>query len=136
MCCELPPQATFDSRFLQQFLVFQVNREIPVMILTTTPTIEGQKIAQYHGVVTGEAILGANMFRDLFAGIRDIVGGRSGAYEKELRKAREIAFEEIQEAATNLGGNAVVGIDIDYEVVGEKGGMLMVSVSGTAVSVR
>jgi uncharacterized protein YbjQ (UPF0145 family) len=106
------------------------------MILTTTPTIEGQKIAQYHGVVTGEAILGANMFRDLFAGIRDIVGGRSGAYEKELRKAREIAFEEIQEAATNLGGNAVVGIDIDYEVVGEKGGMLMVSVSGTAVSVR
>jgi len=136
VCCELPPQATFDSRFLQQFLVFQVNREIPVMILTTTPTIEGQKIAQYHGVVTGEAILGANMFRDLFAGIRDIVGGRSGAYEKELRKAREIAFEEIQEAATNLGGNAVVGIDIDYEVVGEKGGMLMVSVSGTAVSVR
>jgi uncharacterized protein YbjQ (UPF0145 family) len=105
------------------------------MILTTTPTIEGQKITQYYGVVTGEAILGANMFRDLFAGIRDIVGGRSGAYEKELRKAREIAFEEIREAATNLGGNAVVGIDIDYEVVGEKGGMLMVSVSGTAVSV-
>ena len=105
------------------------------MILTTTPTIEGKKITQYYGVVTGEAILGANMFRDLFAGIRDIVGGRSGAYEKELRKAREIAFEEIREAATNLGGNAVVGIDIDYEVVGEKGGMLMVSVSGTAVSV-
>ena len=105
------------------------------MILTTTPTIEGQKIAQYHGVVTGEAILGANMFRDLFAGIRDIVGGRSGAYEKELRKAREIAFEEIQQAAKDLGANAVVGIDIDYEVVGEKGGMLMVSVSGTAVSV-
>ena len=105
------------------------------MIMTTTSSIEGQKISQYHGVVTGEAILGANMFRDLFAGIRDIVGGRSGAYEKELRKAREIAFEEIQEAATDLGANAVVGIDIDYEVVGEKGGMLMVSVSGTAVSV-
>jgi uncharacterized protein YbjQ (UPF0145 family) len=106
------------------------------MILTTTPTIEGQKIARYHGIVTGEAILGANMFRDLFAGIRDIVGGRSGAYEKELRKAREIAFEEIRQAAADLGANAVVGIDIDYEVVGEKGGMLMVSVSGTAVSVR
>ena len=105
------------------------------MILTTTSSIEGQKITQYHGVVTGEAILGANMFRDLFAGIRDIVGGRSGAYEKELRKAREIAFQEIQQAATDLGANAVVGIDIDYEVVGEKGGMLMVSVSGTAVSV-
>ena len=105
------------------------------MIMTTTSSIEGQKITQYHGVVTGEAILGANMFRDLFAGIRDIVGGRSGAYEKELRKAREIAFEEIQSAAEDLGANAVVGIDIDYEVVGEKGGMLMVSVSGTAVSV-
>lgn len=105
------------------------------MILTTTSGIQGQTITQYHGVVTGEAILGANMFRDLFAGIRDIVGGRSGAYEKELRKAREIAFEEIQQAAKDLGANAVVGIDIDYEVVGEKGGMLMVSVSGTAVSV-
>ena len=105
------------------------------MILTTTSSIEGRKITQYHGVVTGEAILGANMFRDLFAGIRDIVGGRSGAYEKELRKAREIAFDEIQQAAGDLGANAVVGIDIDYEVVGEKGGMLMVSVSGTAVSV-
>ena len=105
------------------------------MILTTTSSIQGQTITQYHGVVAGEAILGANMFRDLFAGIRDIVGGRSGAYEKELRKAREIAFEEIQQAAKDLGANAVVGIDIDYEVVGEKGGMLMVSVSGTAVSV-
>ncbi len=105
------------------------------MIMTTTSSIESQKITQYHGVVTGEAILGANMFRDLFAGIRDIVGGRSGAYEKELRKAREIAFQEIQQAAEDLGANAVVGIDIDYEVVGEKGGMLMVSVSGTAVSV-
>jgi uncharacterized protein YbjQ (UPF0145 family) len=105
------------------------------MILTTTPGIEGQKIVEYHGVVSGEAILGANMFRDLFAGIRDIVGGRSGAYEKELRKAREIAFEEISQAAADLGANAVVGIDIDYEVVGEKGGMLMVSVSGTAVRV-
>lgn len=105
------------------------------MIMTTTPSIEGRSISRYHGVVTGEAILGANMFRDLFAGIRDIVGGRSGAYEKELRKAREIAFDEIRQAAEDLGANAVVGIDIDYEVVGEKGGMLMVSVSGTAVSI-
>jgi uncharacterized protein YbjQ (UPF0145 family) len=105
------------------------------MILSTTPSIEGRPITRYHGVVTGEAILGANMFRDLFAGIRDIVGGRSGAYEKELRNAREIAFDELREAAAELGANAVVGIDLDYEVVGEKGGMLMVSVSGTAVSV-
>ncbi len=103
------------------------------MIMTTTSTVEGHRISQYFGVVTGEAILGANMFRDLFAGIRDIVGGRSGAYEKELRKAREIAFQEIRESAAALGANAVIGIDLDYEVVGDKGAMLMVSVSGTAV---
>jgi uncharacterized protein YbjQ (UPF0145 family) len=105
------------------------------MIITTTPTFEGRRISEYLGVVTGEAIMGANLFRDLFAGIRDIVGGRSGAYEKELRKAREIAFEEIETAAMNLGANAVVGVDIDYEVLGEKSGMLMVSVSGTAVRI-
>ena len=103
------------------------------MIITTTPNIEGRKISEYLGVVTGEAIMGANLFRDLFAGIRDIVGGRSGAYEKELRKAREIAFEEIETEAMKLGANAVVGVDIDYEVLGNKSGMLMVSVSGTAV---
>lgn len=103
------------------------------MILTTTPNIDGRTITQYLGVVAGEAILGANLFHDLFAGIRDIVGGRSGAYEKELRKAREIAFQEIEDAAAALGANAVVGIDIDYEVVGSRGGMLMVSISGTAV---
>ncbi|MCP5299641.1 MAG: heavy metal-binding domain-containing protein [Chromatiaceae bacterium] len=105
------------------------------MIMTTTPSIEGSPISAYLGVVAGEAILGANLFRDLFAGIRDIVGGRSGAYEKELRKAREIAFKELADAADTLGANAIVGIDLDYEVVGEKGGMLMVSVSGTAVTV-
>jgi uncharacterized protein YbjQ (UPF0145 family) len=105
------------------------------MIMTTTPNIEGKRISKYFGVVTGEAIMGANLFRDLFAGIRDIVGGWSGAYEKELRKAREIAFQEIEMAATNLGANAVVGIDIDYEILGEKSGMLMVSVSGTTVRV-
>ena len=87
-------------------------------------------------VVTGEAILGANVFRDFFASIRDIVGGRSGAYEKELRKAREIAFEELSEQAKALGANAVVGIDIDYETVGKDSSMLMVSVSGTAVKTR
>ncbi|MBK9139284.1 MAG: heavy metal-binding domain-containing protein [Verrucomicrobia bacterium] len=105
------------------------------MTVTTTPSIEGRKIQQYHGVVTGEAILGANIFRDFFAGIRDIVGGRSAAYEKELRRAREIALSELQHAATALGANAVVGVDIDYETVGGQNSMLMVSVSGTAVTV-
>ena len=106
------------------------------MIITTTPNIEGKRITQYLGVVTDEAIMGANLFKDLFAGIRDIVGGRSGAYEKELRKAREVAFEEIEQAARNLGANAVVAVDIDYEVLGVKSGMLMVSVSGTAVAIE
>jgi uncharacterized protein YbjQ (UPF0145 family) len=106
------------------------------MILTTTAGIEGRAITDYLGIVNGEAIMGANLFRDLFAGLRDIVGGRSGAYEKELRRAREVAFEEIRAAASELGANAVVGIDIDYEVVGDKGAMLMVCVSGTAVRVR
>ena len=106
------------------------------MILTTTPDIQGKTIRDYHGVVTGEAVLGANLFKDLFAGIRDIVGGRSAAYEKELAQAREVAFEELAAAAKALGANAVVGIDIDYEVLGQNNGMLMVSVSGTAVTVR
>jgi len=106
------------------------------MIVTTTPDVAGKRITEYLGIVTGEAVLGANLFKDLFAGIRDIVGGRSGSYEKELRKAREIAFREIEEAASRLGANAVVGVDIDYEVLGEKNGMLMVSVSGTAVQVE
>ncbi|EAA8807589.1 hypothetical protein EAP69_16980 [Salmonella enterica] len=106
------------------------------MQFSTTPTLEGQSIVEYCGVVTGEAILGANIFRDFFAGIRDIVGGRAGAYEKELRKAREIAFQELGEQAKALGADAVVGIDIDYETVGKDGSMLMVSVSGTAVKTR
>ena len=106
------------------------------MIHTTTPTLEGKTIARYYGVVTGEAILGANIFKDFFAGIRDIVGGRSAAYEQELQKAREIAFEEMSQKAADLGANAIVGIDIDYETVGTQGGMLMVSVSGTAVAVK
>jgi len=103
------------------------------MIVTTTPSIEGKIIREYKGVVTGEAILGAHIFRDLFAGIRDIVGGRSGSYEKSLREAREIALQELQEEAQKRGANAVVGVDLDYEVIGEQGSMLMVSASGTAV---
>ena len=104
------------------------------MLLSTTPTIEGKTISDYKGVVVGEAILGANIFRDMFANIRDIVGGRSGAYEKEMANARTIAFEEMQTRATELGANAIVGIDIDYEVIGKDGSMMMVSVSGTAVT--
>jgi uncharacterized protein YbjQ (UPF0145 family) len=103
------------------------------MIITTTPTVEGKRIREYRGIVTGEAILGANIFRDLFAGIRDIVGGRSAAYEKELRKAREVAMAEMTASAAEHGANAVVGVDLDYEVLGPNNGMLMVSVSGTAV---
>jgi uncharacterized protein YbjQ (UPF0145 family) len=104
----------------------------PDMILTTTPTIEGRPIAEYRGIVTGEAILGANIFKDLFAGIRDIVGGRSGAYEQELAKARTIAMSEMSQLAEQLGADAIVGVDLDYETVGQ-GSMLMVTASGTAV---
>lgn len=106
------------------------------MIVTTTPSIEGKTIRQYLGVVVGEAIVGANIFRDLFASIRDIVGGRAGAYEEELQKARDIALGEMVAKASALGANAVVGVDLDYEVVGQGGSMLMVSVSGTAVVVE
>lgn len=103
------------------------------MLVTTTPTVEGRKITRYCGIVTGEAILGANVFKDLFAGIRDIVGGRSATYERELQRARDIALAELQERAGQMGANAVVGIDLDYEVLGQGNGMLMVSASGTAV---
>ena len=106
------------------------------MDLTTTPSIEGRTIRKYCGVVAGEAILGANVFKDLFAGIRDIVGGRSATYEKELQRARDIAIQELQQRAQELGANAVVGIDLDYEVMGPNNGMLMVSASGTAVLVE
>jgi uncharacterized protein YbjQ (UPF0145 family) len=103
------------------------------MILTTTPSLEGKKIEHYYGIVIGEAIMGANIFKDLFASIRDIVGGRSGAYEDELTKARQTAFAELEQEAYAMGANAVVGIDLDYQVIGDKGSMLMVSISGTAV---
>ena len=105
------------------------------MLITTTPSIDGQRITRYCGVVAGEAILGANIFKDLFAGIRDLVGGRSGPYERELQRARDIALEELRQRAQELGANAVVGIDLDYEVLGQGNGMLMVSASGTAVVV-
>ncbi|PIF37657.1 uncharacterized protein YbjQ (UPF0145 family) [Burkholderiales bacterium 23] len=97
------------------------------------PQIEGRRITRYCGVVAGEAILGANVFKDLFAGLRDIVGGRSATYERELQRAREIALKELEERAQELGANAVVGVDLDYEVLGQGNGMLMVSASGTAV---
>ncbi len=105
------------------------------MLIVTTPTIEGKKIVKYLGLVSGEAILGANIFKDFFAGIRDVVGGRSAAYEKELRRAKEISIEEMKEQAKAMGGNAVVGVDLDYETIsiGQAGGMLMVSANGTAV---
>lgn len=102
------------------------------MIVTTTPSIEGHQITKYHGVVVGEAIMGANVVRDFFASVTDIVGGRSDAYESKLRDARETAFSELQDEAARLGADAVVGVDLDYEIVGES--MMMVSVSGTAVS--
>ena len=106
------------------------------MIVTTTPNIEGKRIIRYCGVVAGEAILGANVLKDFFAGIRDIVGGRSGTYERELQKAREIALKELEQRAAEAGANAVVGVDLDYEVLGQGNGMLMVSASGTAVVVE
>jgi uncharacterized protein YbjQ (UPF0145 family) len=105
------------------------------MLLTTTPQVEGREITEYMGIVTGEAIMGANIFRDLFAGVRDIVGGRSAAYEKELLKAQKIALEEVEYRAEQIGANAVVGIDLDYEVLGQNGSMLMVTASGTAVKI-
>jgi uncharacterized protein YbjQ (UPF0145 family) len=105
------------------------------MLITTTNLIEGRKIVEYYGICTGEAVCGANLFRDMFAGIRDIVGGRSGAYEKVLREGKNAAIEDLCAQATEMGANAVIGVDIDYEVVGEKGSMLMVAVSGTAVKI-
>ena len=106
------------------------------MLVTTTNTIEGRRILEYKGLVAGEAILGANLFRDLFASIRDIVGGRSGAYEKVLNDARETALGEMTDKAARLGANAVIGVDIDYETIGANGSMLMVSATGTAVKLE
>ncbi len=106
------------------------------MLVTTTHSVEGRRITDYKGLVAGEAILGANMFRDLFASIRDIVGGRSGAYEKVLNDARQTAIGDMTDQAARLGGNAVIGVDIDYETIGASGSMLMVSATGTAVVIE
>ena len=106
----------------------------PGMLTTTTNTLEGKRIVRYLGLVSGEAILGANIFKDFFAGVRDIVGGRSGAYERELRKAKDIALSEMTDQARSLGANAVLAVDLDYESLGSQGGgMLMVTAAGTAV---
>ena len=104
------------------------------MIITTTPSVEGRRIVAYHGVVSGEAILGANFVRDFFASIRDVVGGRAGSYEKVMRSARDTAIEEMASEAKRLGGNAVVGVDLDYGSLGQGESMMMVSASGTAVT--
>ena len=106
------------------------------MIVTTTNSVEGKKIVEYRGVVAGETIIGANFFKDIFAGIRDFVGGRSGSYEKVLLEARTTALRELEQRASQLGADAVVGVDIDYEVIGANGSMLMVSASGTAVKLE
>jgi len=110
----------------------------PSFLMSTTSVLEGRQVTGYLGIVTGEAILGANIFKDLFAGVRDIVGGRSGAYERELRTARDIAIKEMVDEAKQRGANGVIGVDLDYETItlGSTGGMLMVSASGTAVTVR
>ena len=103
------------------------------MLVTTTNTLEGKKIEEYYGIVIGEAVMGANVFKDLFASIRDIVGGRSGSYERVLREAKDTALKEMEQEAIRLGADAIIGIDLDYETVGTNGGMLMVTASGTAV---
>lgn len=106
------------------------------LIISTTPTLQGYVVKEYLNIVTGEVIVGANLFRDLFANIRDMVGGRSGAYENVLERARMEAISEMQDRAADMGGNAVIGVDLDYEVIGQSGSMLMVSASGTAVIVE
>ena len=106
------------------------------MIVSTTPTLEGRRILHYHGIVTGQAVMGTNIFKDLFASITDIVGGRSGAYESELRRARDLSIGEMVDDAATMGANAVVGVDLDYETVGQNGTMLMVTAAGTAVTVE
>ncbi|MEO1249590.1 MAG: heavy metal-binding domain-containing protein [Pseudomonadota bacterium] len=103
------------------------------MIVTTTDSVEGRRVVQYFGVVTGESILGANILRDLFASIRDIVGGRAAAYERTLREAKETALAEMADEAAAMGADAVLGVDLDYEAIGQNGSMLMVSANGTAV---
>ncbi len=106
------------------------------MLITTTSTVEGKKIIKYIGLVNGEAIIGSNFVKDFFAGIRDVVGGRAGAYEQGLREAKSIAIREMMEQAQRLGANAVIGVDLDYQTIGSNGAMLMVSANGTAVQLE
>lgn len=106
------------------------------MLVTTTPIIEGKRITRYYGIVSGETIIGANVFRDFLADIRDFVGGRSGAYEEVLRQAKDTAIKEMEEQAARMGANAVIGVDLDYETVGGSGSMLMVTATGTAVTIE
>lgn len=122
-------------QLFEYFLRLKVSKLLKfyIMILSTTPTIEGHTIREYKGVVTGETIIGANFVKDFFAGIRDIVGGRSASYEKVLREAKDSALQEMMERANMIGANAIVGIDLDYETIGANGSMLMVAASGTAV---
>lgn len=126
-------RATFKE-FQVKFLS-KSSKEVQIMLVTTTPNIEGRRVVEYLGLVSGEAIMGANIFADLFAGIRNVIGGRSAAYEKELRKAKDIALKEMEQEAAQRGADAVVGVDLDYETITfEQGGsMLMVTASGTAV---
>lgn len=123
----------------QPVVIFPVRlllmKETKAMLLTTTNTIEGKPIRQYIGIISSETIIGANIFKDLFAGIRDIVGGRSGTYERVIEQAKESAMAELQQKAQALGANAVVGIDLDFETVGSNGSMLMVVATGTAVNI-
>ena len=106
------------------------------MLITTTPNIEGKRITRYYGIVSGETIIGANIFRDFFASIRDVIGGRSNSYEEVLRKAKDSALREMEEQAMRMGANAVIGVDLDFETVGQNGSMLMVTASGTAVFIQ
>lgn len=129
------PQSVSNGcrKYVKSRIIINTFNTFNNVLLTTTPTIEGQPIREYKGIVTGETIIGANFMKDLFAGIRDIIGGRSGSYEKVLREAKDTALAEMEQRAASMGANAVVGIDVDYETVGQSGSMLMVAVSGTAV---
>jgi len=117
------------------YVKFIPKKRRKIMIVTTTPSVEGKKITQYLGLASGSAIIGTSFVRDFFARITDTVGGRSGAYETELKKARSLAISDMRQEAVKLGANAVVGVDFDYEAIGEKGGLLMVCATGTAVTV-
>ena len=122
----------------ERFVFLHVLKQLIIytMLHSTTPSLEGYSVVKYHGVVTGETIIGANLFRDFFAGIRDMIGGRAGSYEEVLRKAKDTSMQEMEELARQMGANAIIGISLDYETIGANGSMLMVSCSGTAVTIE